>query len=133
MGFLARLFAMMRRTKREQIAHRSDAVIRKVLFDIGPDRLLNGNMVLDRRYRMRFYSTVPNVPTAPFLSVIALTDLPETHTLHQLVDAHGLDAPEVLRQRHCLVDAIMRAMAPRAPRLRVAGPHAGEPALATQR
>lgn len=132
MGFLTRAVALMRRDKRAYIAERSDAVLRRVLFDIGPDRLLKGNMVLDRDYRIHFYSTVPALIHSSSLIVVALADLEEAHALSHLAHAHPLDSYEVVLQRQCLVDSILRAMQSRAPKLRQSAPEPADSGMATQ-
>lgn len=119
MRLVAHTFALFGRRKDDNIAERTDSVLCRVLFDIGPDSLLHGSMALDRQYRMRFYSTVPQAPVVPLLAVVALNELPDAHLLRDLVYEHGIDADEVSIARARLAQSVMRTMAPRVPGLRV--------------
>lgn len=59
MLLLSRLFAPRRRKNQEDVAGRAAEVIAQVLFDVGIDRFVNGSMLLDRRFRPRFFVVPP--------------------------------------------------------------------------
>lgn len=116
MELLSRLFAPRRRKNRKEIAGRAAEVVVQVLFDVGVDRFLNGSIVLDKYFRIRFYS-FPPLPQEAVAS-IALHELDEALALRDhLLDA-GLDAAAVAHHARELTDAVMRALLERSPELR---------------
>lgn len=67
MAWIAQLFVPRRRKNRRELADRAGEVIRHVLFDVGVDRFLNGTLLVDRLYRVRFFSG--NVPGGALATV----------------------------------------------------------------
>lgn len=106
---LSRLFAPRRRKNQQEVAGRAAEVLRQVLFDIGVDRFLNGTVLLDRQFRLRFFSNAP--PLHPgVVARIAMRDLPEAVMLRAYVGSAGLDAATVARHAPFLTDGLMREL-----------------------
>lgn len=114
---LSRLFAPRRRRNQEEVAGRAAEVIVNVLFDVGVDRLLNGTVVLDKHFRLRFYSIAPPA-SCDALAAVAVRELAEVHALRAHVLDAGLDAATVARHTPVLSGALMRALLARSPELR---------------
>ncbi|MBQ5947031.1 hypothetical protein [Massilia sp. ST3] len=117
MELLTRLFAPRRRKTRQEVAGRATEVAQQVLSDIGIDRFLNGTILLDRQFRLRFFSSTPP-SSGSALAAIAVRDLPEALILRAYVDDAGLDAATVRRHAPLLADGLMRELLARAPELR---------------
>jgi hypothetical protein len=86
MALLKRLLARRRPRNQQQIAGRAAEVIEKVIFDVGVDTLVNGTLLLDRRFRPRFVGLMP-VPRSGVIAVVALTQVPEAALLRAQVGA----------------------------------------------
>lgn len=114
---LSRLFAPRRRKNQEEIAGRAAEVVLHVLFDVGVDRFLNGTVVLDKQFRVRFYSILPP-PSRELLTAVAVRELPEARALRDHALDAGLDAATVARYTPVLSDALMGALLARSPELR---------------
>lgn len=114
MPLLARLFPPRRRKNREDVAGRSAEVIAKVLRDVGIDRFLNGCLLLDRAFRVRFVSAPPLAPHA-LLAQVPVRELPEAMILRAYVEDAALDAVELARHTRFLTDGLMRELLARAP------------------
>ena len=117
MLMLSRLFAPRRRKNQEEVAARATQVIAQVLTDIGIDRFLNGSLLLNRRFRPRFFSVLP-AARHDFLATVAVRDLAEAHVLRAYVSDAALDAATVARHARCLSDGLMRALLDSSPELR---------------
>ena len=59
---LTRLFVPRRRKNQQEVAGRAAEVIQQVLFDVGVDRFLNGTVLLDPQFRLRFFSAASSSP-----------------------------------------------------------------------
>lgn len=119
MPLFSRLLGPRRRKNREEVAGRARDVIAQVLFDVGIDRFLNGSMLLDRQFRLRFFAVPPRQPDA--LATLALRDLAEAHVLRAyLHDAllQGADGASVARHARLLAEGLMRELLARSPELR---------------
>jgi hypothetical protein len=93
MAILARLFAVRHRKNQQQIAGRATDVIGHVLFDIGVDRLVNGTIMLDKRFRLRFFGGTPS-RGPDIIATVALRELAEARVFHSLdVDTAVAGAP----------------------------------------
>lgn len=109
MDLLLRLFMPRRRKNQQEVAGRAQEVVRQVLFDIGIDRFVNGIVVLDRQFRLRFRSALP--PSCfDFLAVVAVRDLPEAVILRAYVGPDGVDAGAVSRHAPLLAEGVMREL-----------------------
>ncbi|MEH6436015.1 hypothetical protein [Massilia sp. DD77] len=117
MELLTRLFAPRRRKTRQEVAGRAAEVSQQVLSDIGIDRFLNGTILLDRQFRLRFFSAAPP-SSGSALATIAVRDLPEALILRAYVEDAGLDAATVRLHAPLLADGLMRELLARAPALR---------------
>jgi len=118
MPLLARLFAPRRRKNREDVAGRAAEVIAKVLRDVGIDRFLNGCLLLDRAFRVRFVSAPLSSPLlAPhaLLAQVPVRELPEAMILRAYVEDAALDAVELARHTRFLTDGLVRELLARAP------------------
>lgn len=116
MPMLAQLFGQRRRKNREEVAGRALEVIVQVLRDIGIDRFLNGSLLLDARFRVRFVS-VPPASARDLLALVPVRELPEALILRAYVHDAGLDAAELTRHGRLLADGLMRELLARAPAL----------------
>jgi len=114
MPLLARLFPQQRRKNREDVAGRAAEVIAKVLRDVGIDRFLNGCLLLDPAFRVRFVSAPLSAPQA-LLAQVPVRELPEALVLRADVEDTALDAVELARHTGFLVDGLMRELLARAP------------------
>jgi len=114
MPLLARLFAPRHRKNHEDVAGRAAEVIGKVLRDIGIDRFLNGSLLLDRQFRVRFVSTAPLAPHG-LLALVAVRELPEALILRAYVHDAALDAVELARHTGFLSDGLIRELRARSP------------------
>lgn len=79
MAWIVQLFIPRRRRNRRELADRAGEVIRQVLFDIGIDRFLNGTLLVDRDYRVRFFSG--NVPGGGALAAVPVAALQRARAL----------------------------------------------------
>jgi hypothetical protein len=107
MVLIERLLAMRRRKNREELAGRATEVIAHVLFDVGVDRFLNGSMLLDRQFRLRFYAVLPPA-SDDMLAAIALCDLPEAQHMRSCMADVVFDADVVACHTQGLADGLMR-------------------------
>lgn len=116
MALLARLFSPRRRKNREDVAGRAAEVITQVLRDVGIDRFLNGCLLLDPQFRVRFLSTPPGA-SKDVLALVCVRDLPEAVIMRAYVRDAGLDAVEVARHTRFLTDGLMREFLAHSPAL----------------
>ncbi|MDN4039656.1 hypothetical protein [Massilia sp. YIM B02443] len=117
MLLFSRLFAPRRRKNQEEVAGRAAEVIAQVLFDVGIDRFLNGSMLLDRQFRLRFFAVPPGTRN-DVVATIAVRDLAEAQLLRACVRGAALDAAAAARHARSLSDALMREMLACSPELR---------------
>lgn len=109
MVLIGRLLALRRRKNREEVAGRAAEVIAHVLFDVGADRFLNGSILLDRRFRLRFYAVLPPA-SDDMLAAIALCDLPEAQHMRACMADVAFDAHVVACHTQGLADGLMREL-----------------------
>lgn len=121
MELLTRLFAPRRRKNQQEVAARAVEVVRQVLSDVGVDRFLNGTVLLDRRFRLRFFSAAPALSQGA-LAAIAMHDLPEALILRAYVGNAVLDAVALRRHTPLLADGLMRELLARSAALRALPP-----------
>lgn len=114
---LFRLFKPRRRMNQEEIAGRAAEIFVQVLFDVGVDRFVGGTVLLDRKFRLSFY-TVPPRTGGHILSSIPVADLPGARTFHVHMRELGLEAPAVLLHIRMLVEDLMQELRARSPALR---------------
>ncbi|RZA33323.1 MAG: hypothetical protein EOP92_21465 [Lysobacteraceae bacterium] len=117
MQMLFRLFGPRRRKNQEDIAGRAAEVIVHVLFDVGLDRFLAGTILLDRQFRLQFYSVAPP-PSPAILASIAVRDIDEACVFRTHVLAAGVDAPTLATHTRIMADGMMRALRVQSPALR---------------
>jgi hypothetical protein len=86
MALLKLLLARRRPRNQQQIAGRAAEVIEKVIFDVGVDALVNGTLLLDRRFRPRFVGLMP-VPRRGVIAAVNLKQVPEAALFHAQVGA----------------------------------------------
>jgi hypothetical protein len=114
---LARLLAARPRKNQQQIAGRAADVIGHVLFDIGVDRFVNGTIMLDKRFRLRFFAGEP-VRGPDIIATVALRELAEARVFHSLrADSAGAGVPLDVHIG-CVVRGLMRELNAQSPRLR---------------
>jgi hypothetical protein len=109
MALLAGLFASRRRNNQHQIAYRAARVIDRVIFDVGVDRFVNGTLLLDKDFRLRFFGARPRFVPGVIASV-AVAHLAEARVLRQLVDDVVLDSTMLDLHTGCLVRGLMREL-----------------------
>ena len=107
MAWIVQLFVPRRRKNRRELADRAGEVIRHVLFDVGVDRFLNGTLLVDRLYRVRFFSG--NVPGGA-LAAVPVAALARARALR--ANAARLPPPSGLPQAAValLVEELMAAL-----------------------
>lgn len=117
MVLIERLLALRRRKNQEEVAGRAAEVIAQVLFDVGVDRFLNGSMLLDRQFRLRFYAVLPPA-SDEMLAAIALCDLPEAQCMRSCMAGVAFDAAVVAYRTPGLAEGLMRELLVRSAALR---------------
>lgn len=117
MALLTRLFSMKPKKNQQQIAGRAAAVIDHVIFDVGVDRFVNGTLLLDRKFRLRFFGGTP-APRHGIIAAVPVAELAEARVFRQMVEdvAHGSAAMDL--HTGCLVHGLMRELRERSPALR---------------
>jgi hypothetical protein len=117
MALLAGLFASRRRKNQHQIACRAAQVIDHVLFDVGVDTFVNGTLLLDKDFRLRFFGGTRAACSGAIASV-AVAQLAEARVLRELVDDVVLDSTMLDLHTGCLVRGLMRELNAQSPALR---------------
>lgn len=117
MALLTRLLFPKRRTSRQQIAGRAAAVIDRVIFDMGVDRFVNGTLLLDRDFRLRFFGGAP-APGAAILAAVPVAELAEAQVFRTMVEDVALDGATLDLHTGCLVHGLMRELCARSPAVR---------------
>jgi hypothetical protein len=117
MPMLARLLAARPRKNQQAIAGRAADVIGHVLFDIGVDRFVNGTIVLDKRFRLRFFGGTP-MRGPDIIATVALRELAEAREFHsQGLDGSPAGAPLDVHIG-CVVRGLMRELNAQSAQLR---------------
>jgi hypothetical protein len=111
------LFASRCRKDQQQIAARVAQVIEHVLFDVGVDRFVNGTLLLDRKFRLRFFGSTPT-PGPDVIAQLAVRQLPEARAFRELVDDVMLDSATLDLHSTSLVRAVMLELKAQSPALR---------------
>jgi len=121
MAWIARLLIPRRRKNRRELADRAVEVVRHVLFDIGIERFLDGTMLVDRQYRVRFVSGDP--PGGGTLAAVPVATLRRAHALQAGVPR--LPALAAFHQHDValLVDELMAALLAQSASLRALPAH----------
>jgi hypothetical protein len=114
---LARLLAPRPRKNQQQIAGRAAEVIGHVLFDVGADRFVKGTMMLDKRFRVRFFGGTPR-RSDDIIAAVALGELEEARVFQTLV--YDAAAARVPLEVHigCVVRGLMRELNAQSAQLR---------------
>jgi hypothetical protein len=86
MASLKRLLERRRPSNQQQTAGRAAEVIEKVIFDVGVDTLVNGTLLLDRRFQPRFVGLTP-VPRKGVIAAVTVGQVPEAALLRAQVGA----------------------------------------------
>jgi hypothetical protein len=114
---LTRLLAARTRKNQQQIAGRMAEVVSRVLFDIGVDGFVNGTILVDTRWRVRFFGgTPPRVPG--IIAAVALRELHEARLLHQGAPGVAVAGMPPAALVGTIVSGLMRELNGRSPRLR---------------
>jgi hypothetical protein len=114
---LARLLAARPRKNQQQIAGRAADVIGHVLFDIGADRFVNGTIMLDKRFRLRFFGGTPS-RGPDIIATVALRELAEARVFHAIgADTAAAGVPLDVHIG-CVVRGLMRELNAQSPQLR---------------
>lgn len=110
MGLLARWFAPKRHKNQHQVACRAAAVIDHVIFDVGIDNFVNGTLLLDKSFRLRFFGGGRQLPEPDIIAVVAVGELAEARTLRAMVDEAALDAATLNLHTERIVNGLMREL-----------------------
>jgi hypothetical protein len=110
MGLLARLFPLKRQKNQQQVACRAAVVVGHVIFDVGVDNFVNGTMLLDRRFRVRFVGGGAPLPAREIIAAVALCELAEARTLRATVDEAALDQATLELHTGAIVNGLMREL-----------------------
>jgi hypothetical protein len=114
---LRRLLASRRRKNQQQIAGRTAEVVRHVLFEVGPDRFVNGTILLDRRFRVRFFSGTPS-GGPDIIGAVVLGELHEARVLRRLLFDSAAARVPLEVHIDCVVGGLMRELNAQSDRLR---------------
>src|SRR3954454_14062366 len=109
MGFMTGLFASRRKKDQQQVAARATQVIEHGLFDVGVDRFVNGTLLLDRKFRLRFFGSTPT-PGPEVIALVRVRQLAEARALRELVDDVMLDNATLDLHSGSLVRALMHEL-----------------------
>ena len=107
MSLMTWLFARKRKRNQSFIADRAAEVIDHVIYDVGIDTLVNGTLLLDKRYRLRFIGGKPRTRKG-ILAAVTVSDLAESDIFRKLGHSVALDASTLNVHTGCLVYAVMR-------------------------
>lgn len=110
MGLLARLFAPKRQKNQQQVACRAAAVIDHVIFDVGVDNFVNGTLLLDKRFRVRFFGGGRPIPEPDIIARVAVGELAEARAFRAMVDDAALDPATLNLHTGRIVGALMREL-----------------------
>jgi hypothetical protein len=117
MRLLRRLFGKRQRKNQREIAGRAVAVIGHVIYDVGIDTLVNGSLLLDKRFRLRFIGGRPPIGRE-IIAAVAIGELAEADVFRTLGRAIDLDASRLGTHTECLAFAVMREFKSQSPALR---------------
>ncbi|HEX9174191.1 MAG TPA: hypothetical protein VF861_16195 [Telluria sp.] len=125
MASLKRLLARRHPSNQQQTAGRAAEVIEKVIFDVGVETLVNGTLLLDRRFQPRFVGLMP-VPRKGVIAAVTVGQVPEAALLRAQVGAalRGPAAPACIVPGRMalpvggLVDGLMREFKAQSPAFR---------------
>lgn len=117
MSMLTRLLFPRRRTSRQKIAGRAAAVIDRVIVDVGVDRFVNGTLLLDRHFRLRFFGGA-GAPARGILAAVPVAELAEAQVFRTMVEDVALDSAMLDLHTGCLVHGLMRELCARSPAVR---------------
>ena len=121
MGLFTRLFAPRRRKNQQEIAGRAAEVIDHVIFDVGVDRFVNGTLLLDKEFRLRFSGVAP-AAGRDVLATVAVRELDEARAFRALVKEATADTATLNLHTDRLVQGLMRELRARSPALRALPP-----------
>jgi len=121
-GILDWLRAYRRRQRvlrsQQAVEARMTAVIERVIFDIGAERLVEGTVRLDSGFRPRF-NTSTYVPTRNALALVRLGSLPEAAPLQAFADQPSALKPHTA----VLVAALLREFRSQSPQFQALREH----------
>jgi len=113
--WFAQLLIPQGRRNLHDLEGRAAQVVAQVLFDIGVDRFLNGTMLVDRRFRVRFVSAPPD--GMELYAAVHPGSLARAQALRG--DGDGmLDSLPLQHQVEYVVDELMAAFLAQSPALR---------------
>jgi hypothetical protein len=109
MALLTRLFLPKQQKNQQQIATRAAAVIDHVIFDVGVENFVNGTLLLDKKFRLRFFGGTP-APDPDVIARVAVSELAEARVFRTMVDEATLDAATLNLHTGCIVRGLMREL-----------------------
>jgi len=116
MALFTRLFAPRRRKNQQEIAGRAAEVIEHVILDVGIDRFVNGTLLLDKEFRLRFFGVAPDA-CGEVLATVAVRELEEARAFRALVHEAAVDTATLNLHTDRLVHGLMRELRARSPAL----------------
>ena len=120
MTWIAQLLIPRRRKNQHEIAGRAAEVIAQVLADIGIDRFLNGTLLVDHQFRVRFISCAGIVGGVH--AAVRADTLAQAHVLRGKEGKLLLAAQALQHQILRLVEELMAAMLAQSAALRALPP-----------
>ena len=111
------LFSRLRRGDQSQVAGRAAVVIDKVIHDVGIGSLVNGKVVLDENFRLRFMGAA-NAPEIGVIASVNLSSLAEGQLLGASADEMSLNPPLLEMRTGHLVNAVLREIHSQSPAFR---------------
>jgi len=120
MTWIAQLLIPRRRKNHHELAGRAAEVVAHVLSDIGVDRFLNGTLLIDRQFRVRFVSCSSVI--GPVHAAVRADALAQAHVLRGDEGRLALAAQALQQQIVRLVEELMPALLAQSPALRALPP-----------
>jgi hypothetical protein len=116
MIWITQLLARRHKPSHAHLAGRAEKVIAKVLFDIGVDNFLNGTLLIDHGYRVRFVSCTAVVGSAR--ACVRASTLVQARALQRQAASAGWRAQARDEQIARLADELMAVLLTQSPTLR---------------
>jgi hypothetical protein len=121
MALLTRLFAPRPSKNQQEIAGRAAEVIDHVLFDVGIDTFVNGTLLLDNQFHVRFFGGRP--PRGPdVIASVAVDQLDEAREFRTRVHEALLDNSTLNLHTNSVVSGLMRELKAQSEALRALPP-----------
>jgi hypothetical protein len=114
---LRALFSRDHHGDQSQVAGRAAVVIGKVIHDVGIHSLVNGKVVLDKTFRLRFMGAA-NAPEVGVIASVRLNTLAEGQLLGASANESALNTRLLEMRTGHLVNAVLREIHSQSPAFR---------------